>query len=166
MCIGVSQKDRGLVGSNPSQGIINFFHEFRVQCTCVWAAYLYQTQGASQNFNLFEEIPTASREYRLTSLTSSWSFLWAKWCSSFQTLLRKPGWSTTQGLLLCWFYILRKILETCVSMIFRDKWNGARVILQKCPWKPIHRKLGYYTAHSIMFSKFCATYYLNISMWF
>ena len=27
-------------------------------------------------------------------------------------------------------------------LIFRDKWNGARIILQKCPWKLIYRKLG------------------------
>jgi len=36
------------------------------------------------------------------------------------------------------------MLETCVSMALPDfhKWNGARVILQKYPWKPICRKLG------------------------
>ena len=27
-------------------------------------------------------------------------------------------------------------------LIFRDKWNGARIILQKYPWKPIYRQLG------------------------
>ena len=26
-------------------------------------------------------------------------------------------------------------------LIFRDKWNGARVILYKCPWKPICRNM-------------------------
>jgi len=34
VCIKVSEKDRG---------ITSFFHELRVQCTSVWAVYLYQT---------------------------------------------------------------------------------------------------------------------------
>jgi len=44
-------------------------------------------------------------------------------------------------------------------MTFPDyelKWNGASVVLQKCPWKPIHSKLGHSTAHGyLMCSKFC-----------
>ena len=49
-------------------------------------------------------------------------------------------------------------------LIFRDKWNGAGVILQKCPWKPIYIKLGYYTNQGyLMGSKFWAPHYL---MWF
>jgi len=62
------------------------------------------------------------------------------------------------------------MLETCASMtflIFRDKWNGARVILQKCPWKSIYKKYGCYTTHGFLVcNKFWAYYYLNISMWF
>ena len=30
-------------------------------------------------------------------------------------------------------------------LIFRDKWNSARVIFKKCPWKLIYRVYGYYT---------------------
>ena len=33
---------------------------------------------------------------------------------------------------------------------FRDKWNGARVILQKCSWNPIYRISGYYNTHGYL----------------
>jgi len=46
VCIEVAQKGREFVSFNSSQGITNFFHEFRVHCTWVWAVYLFQTQGA------------------------------------------------------------------------------------------------------------------------
>ena len=42
-----------------------------------------------------------------------------KSAKSQSTLLRKPRWRTTLAL-LCWFYILRKTLETCASMTFPD----------------------------------------------
>jgi len=32
----------------------------------------------------------------------------------------------------------------------RGKWNGARVTLQKCPWKPVCRKYGYYAIHGCL----------------
>jgi len=41
--------DKGLT---PSQGITNSFHEFRVQCTWVWAVYLDQISEPSNNLNL------------------------------------------------------------------------------------------------------------------
>ena len=42
---------------------------------------------------------------------------------------------------------------------FRDQWNGARVISQKCPWKPIHRKNECYTTHGFRICrKFQASY--------
>jgi len=37
-----------LISFNSSQGIDNPFHEFRVQCTWVWAVHQYQTQGAAK----------------------------------------------------------------------------------------------------------------------
>ena len=59
------------------------------------------------------------------------------------------GWSTTLGVsFFCCFYIPRKYEKPVfpwLFLIFKDKWNGTRVILQKCPWKPTYTKLGYYT---------------------
>jgi len=58
----------------------------------------------------------------------------------------KLGRSTTQGLLFCWFYILKKYYKRVfqwIFLIFRDKWNGVKVSLQKFPWKPtVYRKSG------------------------
>jgi len=42
--IQVSQNDRGFVCVNPSQGITDFVHELRVQCTLVWTVYVYKTK--------------------------------------------------------------------------------------------------------------------------
>ena len=74
------------------------------------------------------------------------------------------GGPPPRGFFFCWFHILRKILETCVVfpwlfLIFREKWNGARVISQTSPWKPMYRKLGYYTTLGYLIcNKFCAPY--------
>ena len=46
VCSEIFQKDRGFICFNPLQGITNFFHEFRLQYTYVWGAYLHQTLGA------------------------------------------------------------------------------------------------------------------------
>jgi len=35
-------------------------------------------------------------------------------------VLRNHGWSTTQDLLFCWFCILRKTLETCISLYMKS----------------------------------------------
>jgi len=42
--IQVSQNDRGFVCFNPSQGITDFVHELRVQCTLVWTVYVNKTK--------------------------------------------------------------------------------------------------------------------------
>jgi len=88
-------------------------------------------------------------------------------------LLRYPGWTTTQKLFLCWFHILRKMLETCASMTFpyylddnyQREMEWSRAISQKYPRKPIHRNCGCCTTHGyLMCSKFWTPYSLNISM--
>jgi len=43
-CTQAAQRDGGFVSFDTSQGIHNFFHEFRVQYTWAWAVYLYQKQ--------------------------------------------------------------------------------------------------------------------------
>ena len=44
VCIEVSQKDRGFVNFNLSQGIASFLHKMRVElvCTWIWSTYLYK----------------------------------------------------------------------------------------------------------------------------
>ena len=48
VCIEVSQKDRGFISFNASQGMTNFFHELKLKCMWVWAVYLHRIKGAVQ----------------------------------------------------------------------------------------------------------------------
>ena len=68
----------------------------------------------------------------------------------------------TQGILFCWFYILRKILETCVSMTFPDfqrRVEWCQSYFRKM-FPKAFRKLGYYATQGyLMCNNFCAPYY-------
>jgi len=75
-----------------------------------------------------------------------------------------------QGFVFCWFHILRKMLETCVAMNFPDlkrQMEWCQSYFTKISLKSCKQKIGalYYLGY-LMCSKFCASYYLKISMWF
>jgi len=56
-------------------------------------------------------------------------------------LLRPVLWWLLRGSFYVGFIYLKKCQKPVLPwlfLIFRDKLNGARVILQKCCWKPIY----------------------------
>jgi len=86
------------------------------------------------------------------------------------TLLRKPGCSNTQGLLFCWFYILKQCQKPVFSWLpdYQGQVEWCQSYFTKMSLKAyIYRKPGYYTAQAyLMCKKFWVPYYLNISTWF
>jgi len=72
--------------------------------------------------------------------------------------------------LLISYTVLRKMWEACVSTTFPDfqrPMEWCQSYFAKCPRKPMNIKLGHSTTLGyLMCSKFCAPYYVNVSVWF
>ena len=73
------------------------------------------------------------------------------WSEISGNLCGPPSW----GFFFCWFYKLRKILETCTTMTFRGfqrqvKWCQSFFFYKNVPESWCKRKLEYYTTHGYM----------------